>query len=158
MTLALPLPNRLSVLLVDDSRPVRAVVRTLLTGLGFGRIFEAADGDEALVLARTCGPDFALIDYDLGMSSGLDLARRFRDPVQSLRPDLPLILLAADGFAHLVRGAASAGVSAVLPKPVSPARLRETLFGLLPPEIMAPPTYGASLQALDGVDPCRMSR
>ncbi|MFY0638130.1 response regulator [Maricaulis maris] len=133
----LPVPNRLSVLLVDDSRPVRAVVRTLLTGIGFARVFEAADSDEALVLARTCGPDFALIDYDLGMSSGLDLARRFRDPVQALRPDLPLILLAADGFAHLVRGAASAGIAAVLPKPVNPVRLRETLLGVAQAESIA---------------------
>ncbi|MDF1768150.1 response regulator [Maricaulis sp.] len=139
----LPVPNRLSVLLVDDSRPVRAVVRTLLTGLGFGAVYEAADSDEALVLARTCGPDFALIDYDLGMSSGLDLARRFRDPVQSLRPDLPLILLAADGFAHLVRGAASAGISAVLPKPVNPARLREALLGISHAESIAQPASRA---------------
>jgi len=144
MTLALPMPNRLSVLLVDDSRPVRAVVRTLLTGLGFGQVFEAADGDEALVLARTCGPDFALIDYDLGVISGLDLARRFRDPVQSLRPDLPLVLLAADGFAHLARGAASAGISAVLPKPISPARLREALLGLTQPAAIAEPVASAS--------------
>ncbi len=145
VTADLPMPDRLSVLLVDDSRPVRAVVRTLLAGLGFGQVFEAADGDEALVLARTCGPDLALIDYDLGLTSGLDLARRFRDPVQTLRPDLPLILLAADGFAHLVRGAASAGISAVLPKPVNPARLRETLLRVAQPVIMAAPAARASL-------------
>ncbi|RKR00382.1 response regulator [Maricaulis maris] len=125
--LSVPIPDRLTVLLVDDSRPVRAVIRTLLTGIGFARVFEAADGDEALVLTRTCRPDLALIDYDLGLSSGLDLAQRLRDPRQCDRPDLPLFLLAADGFAHLVRGAAAAGVSAVLPKPVNPQTLLTAL-------------------------------
>ena len=47
-----PSPDRLTVLLVDDSRPVRAVIRTLLHGLGFARVFEAADGDEAQINFR----------------------------------------------------------------------------------------------------------
>lgn len=132
--LSMPTPDRLAVLLVDDSRPVRAVIRTLLTGIGFARVFEAADGDEALVMTRTCRPDFALIDYDLGLATGLDLARRLRDPRESVAPDLPLFLLAADGFSHMVRGAAAAGFSAVLPKPVNP---RTLLTGLA--EVFASP-------------------
>ena len=35
----------------------------------------------------------------------------------------PLFLLAADGFGHLARDAAAAGITAVLPKPVSPGTL-----------------------------------
>ncbi|WP_417488153.1 response regulator [Maricaulis sp.] len=121
--LSVPIPDRLTVLLVDDSRPVRAVIRTLLTGLGFARVFEAADGDEALVMTHTCRPDFALIDYDLGLATGLDLARRLREPAAGVAADMPLFLLAADGFSHMVRGAAAAGFSAVLPKPVNPQTL-----------------------------------
>ena len=125
-------------LLVDDSRPVRAVIRTLLTGLGFARVFEAADDDEALVISRTCRPDFALIDYDLGQSTGLDLARRMRDPLQCERPNLPLFLLAADGFSHLVRGAAAAGITAVLPKPVNPRTLMAGLADCLARPVVLP--------------------
>ena len=121
--LSVPTPDRLTVLLVDDSRPVRAVIRTLLTGIGFARVFEAADSDEALVLSHTCRPDFALIDYDLGLTTGLDLARRLRSPEAGVAPDLPLFLLAADGFSHLARGASDAGFAAVLPKPVNPQTL-----------------------------------
>jgi len=130
---SMPSPERLSVLLVDDSRPVRAVIRTLLTGIGFARVFEAADEDEALVMIHTCQPDFALIDYDLGPATGLDLARRLRDPGEGVAPDLPLFLLAADGFSHMVRGAVSAGFSGVLPKPVSPQTLLAGLADSLHP-------------------------
>ncbi|WP_323762204.1 response regulator [Maricaulis sp.] len=133
-----PSPDRLTVLLVDDSRPVRAVIRTLLNGLGFARVFEAADGDEALVLTHTCRPDFALIDYDLGLATGLDLARRLRAPGTGAAPDLPLFLLAADGFAHLARGAAAAGFAAVLPKPVNPQTLLAGLAGCLPAPTVLP--------------------
>ncbi|WP_291844911.1 response regulator [Maricaulis sp.] len=144
-----PSPDRLTVLLVDDSRPVRAVIRTLLTGLGFARVFEAADGDEALVISRTCRPDLALIDYDLGQATGLDLARRLRDPLQCEHPDLPLFLLAADGFAHLVHGAAAAGITAVLPKPVNPRTLMAGLAEYLvrPVTLQAPPTVLESCSA-----------
>jgi two-component system chemotaxis response regulator CheY len=142
---AIPSPDRLTVLLVDDSRPVRGVIRTLLNGIGFARVFEAADGDEALVLARTCRPDLALVDYDLGQATGLDLARRLRDPLQCARPDLPVFLLAADGFAHLVRGARAAGVSAVLPKPVNP----RTLLAGLAASFSAPGLLPESTAMLD---------
>ena len=82
----------LNILLLDDSRSIRQVLTTLLRGLGVTRIYESRDADEALVTARLCRPDLALVDYDLGVISGLEAVRRFRDARCSPRTDLPIIL------------------------------------------------------------------
>ena len=113
----------LNILLLDDSRSIRQVLTTLLRGLGMTRIYESRDADEALVTARLCRPDLALVDYDLGLTSGLEAVRGFRDARCSPRPDLPIILLAPPNLPHISRGAEAAGVDAILPKPVNAATL-----------------------------------
>lgn len=113
----------LNILLIDDSRSIRAVLTTLLRGLGVTRVWESRDAEEALVVARLCRPDVALVDYDLGQASGLDAIGRFRDPGLSPDTGLPMILLAPSCLPHIVRGAEAAGVNAILPKPVNAATL-----------------------------------
>lgn len=121
----------LKVLLIDDSRSIRTVLRTLLRGLGIVRISESRDVEEALLVARLCRPDLALVDYDLGLMSGLDLIRRFRDVMASPAPALPMILLAPPGMPHLVRGAEAAGADAILPKPVNAGTLGKRISDVL---------------------------
>ena len=120
----------LNILLIDDSRSIRTVLKTLLRGLGVTRVWESRDAEEALVVARLCRPDIALVDYDLGQASGLDAVRRFRDPVLSPDTGLPMILLAPSSLPHIVRGAEAAGVNAVLPKPVNAATLGGRLLSV----------------------------
>ena len=71
--------SAVNILLVDDSPSVRTVLRTLLCGLGVTRIYEATDREEAFIMARVCRPDLALIDHDLGRTSGVELIAAFRD-------------------------------------------------------------------------------
>ncbi len=120
-----------NVLLIDDSRSIRMVLTTLLRGLGVGQIHESRDIEEALVVARLCRPDLALVDYDLGGASGFDVIRRFRDVLISPSPGLAMILLAPPGLPHLVRGAADAGADAVLPKPVNAGTLGQRIAEVL---------------------------
>ena len=121
----------LNILLIDDSRSIRTVLTTLLRGLGVARIYESRDSEEALVMARLCRPDLTLVDYDLGQESGLDLIRRFRDPLISPNTALAMILLAPSCLPHLVRGALEAGVNAVLPKPVNAGTLGQRISQVL---------------------------
>lgn len=120
-----------TLLLIDDSRSVRTVLKTLLCGLGIKRIYECGDPDDALVVARLSRPALALVDYDLGLSSGLDLIRRFRDRQLSSHPDMPIILLAPPSLPHLARGAEAAGANAILPKPVNAGTLGARIHQVL---------------------------
>ncbi|MDH4180068.1 MAG: response regulator [Armatimonadota bacterium] len=59
-----------TVLIVDDEAPARTLLRKTLEALPVScRIFEAADGDTALRVARQSPPDLVLLDIVLPGSS-----------------------------------------------------------------------------------------
>ncbi len=64
------------VLIVDDHARFRASARRLLELEGFDVVGEAADGGEAMELARYVSPDLVLIDVGLPDTSGFDVAER----------------------------------------------------------------------------------
>ena len=71
-----------NVLVVDDDRVTRHLLRTVLEQGGY-RITTAADGEEALEEARK-GPDLILLDVWLPGMSGLEVLERLRG--EGLRP------------------------------------------------------------------------
>ena len=88
------------VLVVDDDEGIRRILQLLLQRAGY-RVITAQDAGEGLCLARTCGPQLAILDYQLPDMTGLDLLRRLK--VAS--PHLPIILLT--GFADLAGAVAA---------------------------------------------------
>jgi CheY-like chemotaxis protein len=64
----------MTLLLVDDSPAFRAVARQAL-GAAFRIVGEATDGAEALELARSLAPDVVLLDVQLPVMDGVDVAR-----------------------------------------------------------------------------------
>jgi len=65
-------------LIVDDSRAIRTIIRTILKPLGF-ETFEAGHGLEALARLKEVGPvDLALIDWNMPEMGGLDLVKALR--------------------------------------------------------------------------------
>jgi two-component system invasion response regulator UvrY len=99
-----------SVLLVDDHRGFRVVVRSLLEAEpGFVVVAEAEDGEQAVDLAERLDPDLVVMDVRLPGINGMEATRRIvaRDPSVAVvlvstvrREDLPADLLAcgAVGF------------------------------------------------------------
>ena len=58
-----------SILLADDSPTVRGIMRVELEAAGF-RVVEAADGEQALELARADPPDVVLLDVEMPIMDG----------------------------------------------------------------------------------------
>jgi two-component system, NarL family, response regulator NreC len=77
------------VLLADDHQIVRQGLRGLLEKAGHVVVGEAADGHEALKLARTLTPDIAVLDLSMPLLNGLDTAREMR----RVSPEIKIILL-----------------------------------------------------------------
>jgi CheY-like chemotaxis protein len=75
-----------SVLLLEDSPEVRAVVRRMLGGLGY-RVFEAANGREALAMVDQHGAEISLIlsDVILPDVSGAEVVRRVQARVPGIK-------------------------------------------------------------------------
>jgi CheY-like chemotaxis protein len=111
------------VLVVDQSRTMRALVRALL-GDGF-QVLEASSGEEALDLLERELIAAVVCQSVLPGQSGLDLCRKMRSR-ESLTT-IPFVLLAADVRPDLERRAEEAGAQAVLPKKLDAELLRGTI-------------------------------
>ena len=72
------------ILLVEDSKFLRLATERALARTGY-EVSSAADGDEALSMARTKLPDLILLDMLLPKTSGLDVLKSLKkDPLHQV--------------------------------------------------------------------------
>lgn len=102
-------------LIVDDSKPVRIVLRRMLEGLGF-ETTEASNGWEALEkLSGDARFDLALLDWNMPVMTGIELLRTVR-----ARPELggmKVVMVTTETEVEQVQRAMDAGASEYLMKP-----------------------------------------
>ena len=102
------------VLVADDSRSVREVIKAFLTLYAGAEICgEAADGLEALERSRELQPDLVVLDYAMPVLNGAEVAAQLK----SDRPDLPIILFTMYGENVGKAVAETIGIDAALCKP-----------------------------------------
>jgi CheY-like chemotaxis protein len=113
-------------LIVEDNDDARDAMRMLLE-LDGHVVEAAAEGMQALEIARGKDPDIALVDIGLPGIDGYEVARRIRTS-GSRRP--LLIALTGYGQPEDRRRATEAGFDSMLVKPVDPAALSDLLATL----------------------------
>ncbi len=115
--------ENLIVLVVDDNKHMRRVVKTILQALGVSRIAQAADGNEALEELRVGAADMIVCDLQMGPMDGIEFVRAVRNDPESPNPYIPIIILS--GFTELgrIKEARDAGMNEFLAKPISVATL-----------------------------------
>lgn len=107
-----------TVLVADDEPDVRELVCVTLSGT-FQRVLEAADGDQALALARAERPDLIILDCRMPKLSGLEVAERLsQDPATR---EIPRIMLT--GLHQPGADEQKVDLAAWLEKPFSPLEL-----------------------------------
>ena len=110
-----------TVLVVDDIEGIRRLVRGALAGL-VGTVHEAANGHDALTLAREHRPDLVLLDLALPDMTGVEILRTLQaDPDTAT---IPVVIVTALGTSDMARQARDAGARALVEKPFRPAQLR----------------------------------
>ncbi|WP_371038832.1 PP2C family protein-serine/threonine phosphatase [Rhodosalinus sp. FB01] len=109
------------VLIVDDSRFQRRILRALLSRWGF-RVREAGSGMEALALCETQPPDLVLSDWMMPGMSGLAFCRAFHALLGN--GSNYFILLPSKREKCEVAEGLDAGADDFLTKPVDPEELR----------------------------------
>ena len=119
--------DRTTVLVVDDNPDVRAYVRSVLAGAY--RVLEAADGAEALVVARAALPDLIVADVMMPELDGLGLGRALK--ADAMTDAIPVVLLTARAAPEDQVAGLGTGADAYLVKPFDPAVLEATVAGLL---------------------------
>jgi two-component system chemotaxis response regulator CheY len=108
------------VLIVDDSRTVRAQVAAALTPVGF-EVLEAEDGLAALEQLKAV-PDIALIICDLNMPrmNGLELLEAIR---ATLGRPMRAVMLTTEARTEVIEKGKRAGAKGWLVKPFKPEHL-----------------------------------
>jgi DNA-binding NarL/FixJ family response regulator len=112
-----------SVLIVDDQLPFRAVARTVV-GLtaGFTLAGEAESAESALAAVDARPPDLVLMDINLPGINGIEATRRIR----ATHPEVAVILLSTYSEADLPSDARECGAIAYVHKEdFGPAVIRE---------------------------------
>jgi len=117
-----------TIVIVDDEESIRTLVQATLEGPDC-HVLLAANGHEALQMARTEQPHAIVLDWMMPMMSGLEFLRQLTaDPAVS---HIPVVMLTAMGLEKDREAAIKAGAKAFLMKPFSPLELvgvvRETV-------------------------------
>lgn len=122
--------GKLAVLVVDDSRVARIVVKNLLLELGLDDIAEAEDGAAALVKLRDFDADLVLCDLNMTPLDGIEFTRLLRNAPDSPNPFVPVIMLTAEATKAQIANALKAGVNDFLSKPARTPVLRAHIAAL----------------------------
>jgi DNA-binding NarL/FixJ family response regulator len=136
--------SRPRLLVADDHPMLRAALVDLLVQAGFEVAGEAADGADAVALAKQLGPDVVLMDLRMPVLGGLDATRLIKDAC----PDIQVVLLTAFESPALQQQAEEAGCFAYLVKGCPPGDLRLALHEAMAwRRSLRPPAGSASLEA-----------
>ena len=138
-----PLPNGRSlaivqqflgeVLVAEDNRASRSIIKALLTRFG---LTVRLEGDGQACVDRILGgevPDLLLLDCETPVLDGYAVSERIRQwEAANARPRLPIVAITADAFQENRERCESAGMDEVLTKPILLSALREVLERWLP--------------------------
>ncbi len=120
--------NSIRVLLADDHALFRQGVSSLLAAaIGFEVVGEAADGRQALEMARELLPDVILMDVSMPVMDGLEATRR----IKAEMPHVRVVMFTVSDGEHSLFEAVQCGAEGYLPKKIDPQTLHGTLRGVV---------------------------
>ncbi len=111
--------SKLRILVVDDSKNMRMLVKTVLNALGVQIVREANDGQAGLQELRSGPIDMAIVDWMMEPMDGLEFVHQVRTAEDSPNPFLPIIMMTGHTERHRIFKARDAGVTEFLAKPIT---------------------------------------
>ena len=101
------------IVIVDDSAPLRTLLKQVLKNAKFNVVGEAATARSALELIERLSPDIVCLDIELPDGNGLELLTEIR----SRSPQSRVIMVTGDSERSSVEQAIRAGASGYMVKP-----------------------------------------
>lgn len=129
-----------TILLVDDSRTIRDIVKIYLTNGGHTFI-EAEDGMRALSLVGLTNVDLVIADVMMPRMDGIAFTKKLRADTRPEKRSIPVVLLTGEGSAQLQAEGQAAGANAFVKKPVGIAELTKVInqaLGIKAPDAAKP--------------------
>jgi two-component system chemotaxis response regulator CheY len=120
-----------NILIVDDSIPMRAVVKKVIKASGFdiGDFFEAGNGKEALQVLDEQWLDLVLTDYNMPDMNGLELLKAMKS--SDTLADIPVVIVTTEGSELRMEEFLQQGATAYIKKPFTPEQIKAHLNRIL---------------------------
>jgi two-component system chemotaxis response regulator CheY len=120
-----------NILIVDDSFPMRAVIKKVIKASGFaiGELFEAGNGKEALQVLDEHWLDLVLTDYNMPDMNGLELVKAMNR--NGTLADIPVVIVTTDGSERRAEEFLGQGAAAYIKKPFTPEQIKAQLNRIL---------------------------
>ena len=134
------------VLVAEDQDIVRAGLRMILEAQpGIEVVGEAADGREAVALARALRPDVCLFDIRMPEVDGIEATRQLAGP--DVEDPLAVVVITTFDLDEYVHGALKAGARGFLLKDAGPALLTQAIHAAALGDALIAPSITARLLA-----------
>jgi two-component system chemotaxis response regulator CheY len=117
------------IMIVDDSKAMRMIVRRTLKQAGFGSydVEEATNGADALAKIRVDAPRLVLSDWNMPDMSGYELLTKLREE----KIEVPFAMITTEGTPEMRAKAAAAGALFLIQKPFTPEELARAVGTVL---------------------------
>lgn len=112
-----------NILIVDDSRTSRKILRGILEGAGFTVIGEATNGQEGYDRYVELQPDIVTMDITMPVMDGLGGLKKIKEAY----PDSKVVMVTAAGQKNKMVEAVQCGADEFIPKPFDGEQLVATL-------------------------------
>lgn len=104
------------VLIVDDSRTMRMLLRRMMNDIGVDDIVEAGDGQQALERCGESMPHLAMVDWNMPVMNGLEFVTALRE--QREYDKVKVMMVTSESSPRQVYEALKAGADEYAMKPV----------------------------------------
>ena len=120
-----------NILVVDDSSPMRAIIKKVIKASGFntGEMLEAGSGQEAIQILNDHCLDLVLTDYNMPDMDGLELLGFMKQ--DDVMKDIPVVMVTTEGSNQRVETFMREGAAAYIRKPFTPEKIKSELYRIL---------------------------
>lgn len=120
-----------NILIVDDSSPMRAIIKKIVKSSGFdvGEYYEAANGKEAMAILDGEWLDVVLTDYNMPDMDGLQLLEEMKK--DEIKKAIPVVVITTEGSQARVAEFLEKGAVGYIKKPFTPEQIRKQLAQIL---------------------------
>ena len=120
-----------NVLIVDDSRSMRAVIKKtiLMSGFKMDQCLEAGNGREALDVLAKAWVDVIMSDINMPEMNGLEFLEELKK--DSLLKAIPVIVISTEGSEKRIQNAFDLGAKGFIKKPFLPEEIKKVFYEVI---------------------------
>ncbi len=116
-----------NILIVDDSRTIRSVIKKTLhiAGVPISELYEATNGQEGLQSMKDNWIDLVFADINMPVMTGIEMLEKMSE--DNMLDSMPVIIISTEGSKTRIEELYKKGVKAYLRKPITPETLRNVV-------------------------------